>query len=497
VYDEATSSPVLVDTDGDGLSDSAELAWKTEPLNTDSDDDNYIDFVDERPNTEDTPPKVVIQPTHRSLLGPMYAHEIRIAVFDNSRVKDIEVNGSYNPPTVDQRWRNSEVNLVKRMGGGDGQRDHISVYEVLFEREFTTKPHKYYVNATDAQGNTLSLLIEPSASDPLSDLAGEVDVSAKGLTGAAAAVASTEAGAVSGTVGAGVSATGAAAAGLTVGLASLAYEQRTRTSANIQSVSQESIVVPSDLSEASTFHDGSDLPVKLPSGAVFDEPPVTIGDTNPVRGYGEELITRVPGVDGSEDIQHVINHPSAIYHDGPYKIVIGDNSSRDSNIKIKLISGVVVSASSTVTGYDGKEVDIKYIINKIVYEKDDWDHNQLGETGGEVAKNIQRLIENPDEVYSGIEPTSQSKIEVYVKGMILNGNEIIVWGLVVDGKVITAYVPTLGEGPSPPGSNYEDVYDREHAINKIHNDVIEPHLTKVVENAKIIDDIDQGGSKND
>lgn len=127
------------------------------------------------------------------------------------------------------------------------------------------------------------------------------------------------------------------------------------------------------------------------------------------------MITRVPGVHGSEDIQHVINHPSATYHEGPYEVVIGESPNWDNNILIRLINNLVVSASPTVTGYDGGEVDIAHIIDKIINQKDDWDHNQLGETEGEVIQNIQRLIEKPDEVYSGINPGRGEKVDVYVK----------------------------------------------------------------------------------
>jgi len=111
-----------------------------------------------------------------------------------------------------------------------------------------------------------------------------------------------------------------------------------------------------------------------------------------------------------------------------------------------------------------------------------------------VTDNLKELLGNPGEVYEGTEPASGNEVEVYVKEMLLNGNEVIVFALVVDDVVTTAYVPTLRDGPSPAGSDYEDVYDREHAINEIIDGLLESYMTKVEENIEIIEEIDEGES---
>ena len=83
-----------------------------------------------------------------------------------------------------------------------------------------------------------------------------------------------------------------------------------------------------------------------------------------------------------------------------------------------------------------------------------------------------------------------------VKETILNGNQVIVWALVVNGELLTAFVPSVGGGASPAGSQYEDVYDREKAIEYILEEIRgaagEDALTKIDEFEPIIEEINEG-----
>jgi len=55
---------------------------------------------------------------------------------------------------------------------------------------------------------------------------------------------------------------------------------------------------------------------------------------------------------------------------------------------------------------------------------------------------------------------------------------------VIDDVVLTSFVPSLGEGAAPAGSNYQDVYDRDNAINYIKDEVLYSYMTKTVENTE-------------
>jgi len=62
---------------------------------------------------------------------------------------------------------------------------------------------------------------------------------------------------------------------------------------------------------------------------------------------------------------------------------------------------------------------------------------------------------------------------------------------VVDGKVITSFVPTVVQR-APPEAEYEDVYDRTHALNYIIRRNIRGGMTKIKENKNLISGIQEG-----
>ena len=145
---------------------------------------------------------------------------------------------------------------------------------------------------------------------------------------------------------------------------------------------------------------------------MYDDPPITIGESGAVRGYGEELITRVPGVHRSEDIQHVINHPSAIYHDGPYKIVIGDNPNSKGRIEIRLLGGVAVHAVSHVP------LDSPAHERDIIFDRGYYERHSEHQDDHLTEEQIRETVENPDEVYEG---QSRYGTTVYIWVRYING----------------------------------------------------------------------------
>lgn len=109
-----------------------------------------------------------------------------------------------------------------------------------------------------------------------------------------------------------------------------------------------------------------------------------------------------------------------------------------------------------------------------------------------MTRNIQRLLQNPDEVYEEIRDHDGAQVTVYVREMMLNGNKVVAFALVVNGEVITSFVPA---GEAPPGSSYQDAYDREYAINYNINEVLSENMEKIEEFDEVIEEIDEGKTK--
>jgi hypothetical protein len=455
---EAYSMPNLRDSDGDGLSDQGEAEWRTNPFSTDTDDDHLIDFVDSNPSEEGLVPKVYIQAPTSTPLGADYSRLIHLFVTDRSGIESITVNGSYSSPVIGQKWIQTDpvLDTHKTWTEGNGVRMHGFGYQVALEkRNLVIPPDFYYVNVTDVNGDTTSIKVTPQSGG---NLIGGVNISAKAVLGAAAPAVATETASVSGSAVAAGSTVGAGGALVTVGAAvlngALISEAVPEGEANVQRKTATQYVVPPGSFEPPLEQpDGTEI--RLPSGAVYDSPPITIGESGAVRGHGEELITRVPGINDRSDIQYVINHPSATYNDGPYKIVIGDNPGRGSHVVLKLISDSIVSASEAV--YDrtrGKPVKITDdVINKILYRKNDWSHNQLGNSEQAVRNNIRSIISSPDEIWKD----STQNRWMYVKRISLNGEERIVTLFVQNGEVATAFVP------SHPGYSGQAGYSDQYA----------------------------------
>ncbi len=98
-------------------------------------------------------------------------------------------------------------------------------------------------------------------------------------------------------------------------------------------------------------------------------------------------------------------------------------------------------------------------IDKISNQKNDWDHNQIGNNEQEVEDNLETIIQDPDEIWKD----SGQDRWMYVKDMSLNGRDIVVTLFVFNGKVATAFAPTHQNGKGADG------YSRKHAKWYIKN----------------------------
>ncbi|WP_192498340.1 MBL fold metallo-hydrolase [Halorussus halophilus] len=324
------SSPQFADTDTDGLDDKSERAWQTDPLSTDTDGDGFIDYVDTRPTTEDTPPKMKITAAESGIVFKKdYSERVRVTVRDSSQLASVELKGSYNPYYGDQFWKESNVQLADRrtVEDEDGETEYISTYLVgIYQHGVASEaPNKYYVNASDVHENELSMLVNPSQGSLVQGAS----------VAAVPVVAGAPAGATTGTVTGGsivggVSlGTAAVAGGVVVAVGSAAYwayDQRPAGGYDADVVAgQTSYVVPTvaTAGAASTITTTEGVELTLPGGAAYDTPPRPLSGDH-LRGFGKALTGVTLGV-GAEQVEEEIEEeveeeePEDVERKGPYK----------------------------------------------------------------------------------------------------------------------------------------------------------------------------------
>jgi len=175
--------------------------------------------------------------------------------------------------------------------------------------------------------------------------------------------------------------------------------------------------------------------------------------------------------------------------------VIGDNPGGPGQIELRLLNGLVVSASTieTVDNYAEEEIGLGEGIDHIV-ERDNWDHNKLDQSREEVVESISGIIESPHEVYE----SADSETTYYIKEIVEEGDEVIAMVIVApnsntayQGKeIISGYVPA---GGIAEGSEYNEVYDRDSVIqNTVQKLQEEVELEKIEEQKEIIEEVDLG-----
>lgn len=484
---DAVANPSLIDTSGNGLPDFQELnVWDSNPLLSDTRGDGYDDFVDPRINENSRPPDV-------QLLSPVGDYEERINVFVTytDDIDEIVVDGNY------PRLGRSDVRIESRPDSLDVERDgneyRATAVVDIEKRERPVLPDQppewYWVNVTGADGDATNLRVNPQDGGVTFD-AERIEAE----TAAAPAVGTT---------------TGSLGTGALVGIGAGAVAALVQAGSfeepriTIEKAS-ETIDEPLEIAVPPTATDNTydptetplDEPIRLPSGQVIEEDAAPI-EAPPARGHGWELIeNELPGVT-QDNIDEIIRTPGKFTETEDGYRIVDDNPVGEGGIIIDIgDDGTVLRASQTVEDYDENDIEIDDIVEKTL-RKNDWDHNQLGETEDEIKDNLRDILENPSEVYETQDGTERT----YVKEMKLNGNDIVVFVFVADGKAITSFVPSTGEGASPPDSTHDEVYERENAINYIIESVLdaggdEP-MEKIEEFEEVIEQIDIGETPED
>ena len=145
-----TSDPSEIDTDNDRLDDFDEaVSLGTDPMDSNMDDDRFIDGRDPNIRTEDNPPTV------QAFSSENYRNYIQLTIYDRATV-EIEANAYYG--STDNSFWSTELTTVKRLGD-DQFRIEFEPHGILGER-----PDKYWVNVTDTHGTTRAMLFKTTSS---------------------------------------------------------------------------------------------------------------------------------------------------------------------------------------------------------------------------------------------------------------------------------------------------------------------------------------------
>ncbi|WP_435064627.1 hypothetical protein [Halobaculum sp. EA56] len=459
------SDPTKYDTDRDGLDDFQERAWETEAMSADTDDDGYADDIDPDPTVESRAPMVRItseEPVVNQQTGeieyyPDYNENITVRVSDDSAIRSISVLGYYDTQGGDTFFAESTPTLIAQ--DSDSGRS-IEEYTVPLKQAgvLNEPPEYYYVNVTDEHGNTVSLRLDPNETTTFADTVdatssvalGGLAISGVGSTGGGTATA----GGV-GSVGAApvVAAVGIGAA---IGTGAL-YADYNQPAAGYRSeairgrlnplVPTEEIILTFPAAETG---DELNHPIRLPRGKVYDAP--TGFGENVDRGFGWEYIKRTPGISEKDDIGEILRVPSSVVRQRDRSMIIGETNEGD-RITLEIASGVLVAATTTVSDVQGRDVEIgENVIDKII-NKNDWDHNQVGNSRETVRSRIEEILKSPAEVYK-----SQNQDRwMYAKRFNIDGRVITIVLFVQDGSVATAFAPTLNGYAGGTGHSEEFV----------------------------------------
>ena len=221
--------------------------------------------------------------------------------------------------------------------------------------------------------------------------------------------------------------------------------------------------------------------VKLPSGVVYEAPEGF--DEHHDRGHGWEHIKKLPGIEEANDIGEVLRAPNAIEQDGRYNIVIGDNPGADGQVILRLLGGTIISASEGVSDpLAEQDIEIpESLYDKIIHEKQDWDHSVIGSNREEVLETIRTVIEQGDGADELWKDTARDRW-MYVKEGALGGEEVTVVAFVMNGELQTIFAPTHRQVDGPAG----------HSEEYIEWYIKSQQMIKEFENKEIVPDIEKG-----
>ncbi|QLG60268.1 hypothetical protein [Halorarum salinum] len=391
------SDPTEVDSDDDGVHDGAEqLVWKTDPLDADTDDDGYIDQVDKRPLVDSRVPNVLIYSgSPVDWTDGDFNENVTIRVSDHSEIDSLTIRAHYDPLYGDPFTVSQPPRLLSERIEGT---QHVSTYNRSLDQHgwFDEPPEYYYVNATDAAGNRMSVKVDPNETVTVpedQDIKAAVSSPRQILTGGSAGVvvsSEIQVGAGSGAVGM-VYSNPYTAAGATVvaigGTAVLGYTDYNQPAegfeGDVLSVPVGGAVPATGTIE--TFHvDYAPFTIRWPHGAVYEAP----GPGNE-RGFGWEYIRRTPGIHDQDDIEEVLRTPDSVtYRDGQVTDVIGETDD-GVRIALRIGDGVIISAGELIRDPQGRGVEI-----------DRSNRHPVGRDGHlSDYDQVERVIRNPAQIW--------------------------------------------------------------------------------------------------
>jgi hypothetical protein len=360
------SHPKRVDSDGDGLVDLAERKFGTNPLDGNPDGDQFSDFADPAPNTENRLPSmgVVAEPSFRG-------YDLKVNASDEAGLETIRlVSWIQSPPIGPTKFVREADDL-----------DSLAHTEEWF---VPGAPKNFTLVAVDENGNrhTATFRYEGNSFE-LAERS--VTLASAGALGSVGRTASASAFSVPATTLSIVT----IAAG--VGYVLYKIEQNDEMQRTYQ---QRLRVTP----EVETYNDGD---VVLTEGYVQRRDGF-------VRGYGWEYIQATTGVT-QDQIGEVLENGERIGGSNRIDLIIGEVGGK--SIILRLSAGTVVSATNGqyIEDPNGDKIILDRNDRHIV--RDDPDHPNSYDP-------VERTIRNPDEIWEN------GRNRVYVKR--INGRWLVV-----------------------------------------------------------------------
>jgi len=423
------------DPDSDGMTIREEEVWSDQGVamgthTTNTDDDQFSDFADPRPNTEDIPPTINV-----SFPSGIFDSYTTFEFDDESGIKEWEIV-STKDTGQETVWATKSYEIPKN------------------EDNITAK-------AVDNNGNEREILLNITENDDVRWMSSELAVA--GLAPSSTYTGGTVIGSISGTAALAGTTVGSAivAAGVTIAQLFLGEDTDGTEESNTgsMSTSQTAETYPTPGTYEWISNDvrnaiaNENLPLRLPSGFGEEAPDSAGQDLH--RGHGWEYIQlTLPGIT-QDEIEDILRYPNKVNDLSDGAIVIGDNPNGPGEIAIHINEGMILTARNLIEDYDPQGVD-----EKVELYEQRWQHikDQLG-SDHLTKSEIKNVVENADEVWTD----GQEYL------FVLEVDGVVKYVRVVDAsghkdapgnglEVSTAFKPNDGWDYIRDRINYRDMY---------------------------------------
>ncbi|RLM32589.1 VWA domain-containing protein [Haloarcula sp. Atlit-120R] len=410
-YYNHLANPRQVDTDGDGLNDGAEQAIGTDPRDIDTSGDGLNDLVDPAPTETTLPPEFNFTTSInylRSFGQPSTANDLEIVARPTGSagsINEIRVRQYIEAPVLGDSWNNKTYTQDDFSVGQDGE---VTITPAFGDRGGIFTPSFVRVIVIDSNGNPavvnhdiengnvdISAVVRATQTTPVIYAGTGAAAGIKyGATATGISVSS------AGLVVSGAAATGVANYALiaeTTGSAQGRYTKQSYAN-TLPATKVERKWDTNELAAVSLYQDnGVSLPIRLPRGAVYEEP----APAGEQRGYGWDYIKRTPRINDQDDVGEILRQPNAIEQHGEYTVVIGDNPNGQGEIGLWIGSnGMIIAATEIVEDPLSDKIEI-----------DRSDNHPIRDDGSHINNynDIREVIENPSEIYQN------GRHRVYIK----------------------------------------------------------------------------------